>query len=178
MSEADRLMARPGEFAISARARTSVGCWQDWLSDGITAHDGMVRPDHPMIVRILSRTHSATSLQLLLRNPLGFVWKYAFGLKTPLIEDEPFRLDPLAFGTLTHEILDAALRSIELTFGLGRASSSFIARPWHRRPGRLEKHGNPQRRSLLCFCGALPCPGRPISPRRPCRTRSGQLTIS
>ena len=127
MSEADRLMARPDEFAVSARARTSGSCWQDWLSDGITAHDGMVRPDHPMIVRVLSRTHSATSLQLLLRNPLGFVWKYAFGLKTPLIEDEPFRLDPLAFGTLTHEILDAALRGIELTSGLGRASPTSIA---------------------------------------------------
>lgn len=64
---------------------------------------------------------------MLLRNPLGFVWKYAFGLRTPLAEDEPFRLDPLTFGTLTHEILDAALQSLEASSGLGDASPNAIA---------------------------------------------------
>ena len=80
-----------------------------------------------MIVRVLARTHSATSLQMLLRNPLGFVWKYAFGLRTPLAEEEPFRLDPLTFGTLTHEILDAALQSLERSPGLGDAPPNAIA---------------------------------------------------
>ena len=97
MSEADRLMARPGESAASARAKAVIGCWRDWLDDIITfPHDGMISPDHPVVVRVLS-THSATSLQIPLRNPLGFVWKYAFGLKTPLAEEEPFRptLSPL-----------------------------------------------------------------------------------
>jgi hypothetical protein len=127
MSEADRQMARPGEFAGSARARAACGCWRDWLSDDITSHDGMMRPDHPAITHVLARTHSATSLQMLLRNPLGFVWKYAFGLKAALIEEEPFRLDPLTFGTLTHEILDAALKSLELSSGLGDAPPNAIA---------------------------------------------------
>lgn len=127
VSEADRLMARPTEFAASGRAKAAVGCWHDWLDDDITPHDGMVRPDHPTIARVLARTHSATSLQMLLRNPLGFVWKYVFGLKIPLAEEEPFRLDPLTFGTLTHEILDTSLQSIEATSGLGDASPNGIA---------------------------------------------------
>jgi len=127
MSEADRLMARPAEFAASARAKATIGCWRDWLDDDITPHDGMVRPDHPTIARVLARTHSASSLQMLLRNPLGFVWKYAFGLKTPLAEEEPFRLDPLTFGTLIHEILDAALRSLEVNSGLADSSPNAIA---------------------------------------------------
>ncbi len=127
MSEADRLMARPGEFAETARARTAIGCWRDWLTDDITPHDGMMRSDHPAITQILSRTHSATSLQLLLRNPLGFVWKYGFGLATPAAEEEPFRLDPLTFGTLTHAILDTALQSLEASPGLGDAPPNAIA---------------------------------------------------
>ena len=69
MSEADRLMARPGEFAASARAKAAIGCWRDWLDDNITPHDGMISPDHPLVTRVLARTHSATSLQMLLRNP-------------------------------------------------------------------------------------------------------------
>jgi PD-(D/E)XK nuclease superfamily len=137
MSEADRLMARPGEFAVSARARTAIGCWQDWLADDITSHDGVVRPDHPAITRVLSRTHSATSLQMLLRNPLGFVWKYVFELRTPPAEEEPFRLDPLTFGTLTHEILDAALQSLEASPGLGAALPNAIAAAVVRAAGQV-----------------------------------------
>ena len=127
MSEGDRLMARPGEFATSTRAQTAIGCWRDWLDDAITPHDGLVRPDHPTIMQVLARTHSATSLQMLLRSPLGFVWKYAFGLRAPPAEEEPFRLDPLTFGTLTHEILDAALQSLEASSGLGDAPPGAIA---------------------------------------------------
>lgn len=127
MSEADRLMARPGEFAASGRAQTAIGCWRDWLSDDITPHDGIISPNHPVIARVLARTHSPTSLQMLLRNPLGFVWKYAFGLRTPLAEVEPFRLDALTFGILTHDILDAALQSLERNPGLGAAPSHAIA---------------------------------------------------
>jgi ATP-dependent helicase/DNAse subunit B len=87
----------------------------------------MVRRDHPAIEHVLSRTHSASSLKLLLRNPLGFVWKYALGLKTPAAEDEPFRLDPLTLGTLVHEILDAALQNLEAQSGLAEAPANAIA---------------------------------------------------
>ncbi len=110
MSEADRLMARPAEFARKPRAQAADAVWRDWLSPGITPHDGLVRAGHPAVQRVLARHHSATSLKKLLRNPLGFVWQYALGLRAPDEEAEPFRLDPLTFGTLTHEIIAASLR--------------------------------------------------------------------
>jgi hypothetical protein len=137
MSEADRLMARPGEFAGSLRARAAIGSWRDWLTDDITPHDGMMRPGHPAIANVLARIHSATSLQMLLRNPLGFIWRYAFGLKPALTEEEPFRLDALTFGTLTHEILDAALTSLELSSGLGDAMPNAIAAAVAQATGRV-----------------------------------------
>ncbi len=127
MSEADRLMARPAEFAQTARARSAMEGWQDWLSERITPHDGLVRSGHPLLLRLLDRTHSATSLQLLLRNPLGFVWTYAFGLKTPDSEQEPFRLDPMTFGILTHEILDTALQALEGAGGVATAAPNAVS---------------------------------------------------
>jgi hypothetical protein len=126
MSEADRLMARPAEFALTARARAAHTCWRDWQRDDITPHDGKLRPDHPAILRVLGRSHSATSLQMLLRNPLGFVWRYALGLKSPDAETEPFRLDSLGFGQLTHEILDEALQHLQEGDGLGKATPTAI----------------------------------------------------
>ena len=41
--------------------------------------DSAMRPEHPMLHTILDRTQSASSLRLLLRNPLGFVWRYGLG---------------------------------------------------------------------------------------------------
>lgn len=40
MSEQDRLMARPAEFATTARAISARTCWQDWNNPAITPHDG------------------------------------------------------------------------------------------------------------------------------------------
>lgn len=109
MSEADRLMARPTEFAATPRSRSADSAWRDWLSGEITAHDGRIRAGHPAMAPLLGRKHSATSLKLLLRNPLGFVWKYGLGLREPAEEAEPFRLDALTFGNLVHEIIAASL---------------------------------------------------------------------
>ena len=49
MSEQDRLMARPAEFAQTPRARSVATCWLDWDDPDITAHDGQVRADHPVL---------------------------------------------------------------------------------------------------------------------------------
>ena len=80
ISETDRLMARPAEFRTLPQAVAASDCWFDWLRAEITPHDGAVRPDHPLIHAILDRTQSASSLRMLLRNPLGFVWHYGLGL--------------------------------------------------------------------------------------------------
>jgi hypothetical protein len=127
MSEQDRLMARPGEFAGTARAQSALACWEDWHNPQPTAHDGLVRDAHPVLERALHRVHSATSLKALLRNPLGFTWRYALGWREPDLAQEAMDLDGLQFGGLVHAILDLALPAIEAAGGLGRAPGSAMA---------------------------------------------------
>jgi len=109
-SETDRLVARPSEFREYAQAVSANRCWRNWLLPELTASDGIVRVEHPVALAILSRLQSASSLSLLLRNPLGFVWKYGLGLRAPELAAEPLILEPLAFGNLVHEVLDTALQ--------------------------------------------------------------------
>lgn len=125
-SETDRLMARPQEFSADAQAVSAHGCWRDWRRDEITAHDGLIRADHPLILAILARTQSASSLKRLLRNPLSFVWVYAFGWSVPESSAEPLVLDALGIGDLVHMVLDRALRNLESAGGLASANSAAI----------------------------------------------------
>ena len=126
LSETDRLMARPEEFRTLPQARAASGCWFDWLRAEITPHDGAIRPDHPVIRAILERTQSASSLRMLLRNPLGFVWHYGLGWRAPESGDDPLMLDPLAMGNLVHHTLERALRTLEMDCGLVNASDQRI----------------------------------------------------
>ena len=126
-SETDRLMARPQEFSANPQAISAQGCWRDWRRIEITPHDGLVRPDHPLILAILSRTQSASSLRRLLRNPLSFVWVYAFGWRMPESSAEPLVLDALGVGDLVHMVLDSALRDLESVDGLASADAAAIA---------------------------------------------------
>ena len=113
-SETDRLMARPQEFRGLPQALSASACWRDWLREEITAHDGLVRADHPVMQAILGRTQSASSLRQLLRNPLGFVWQYGLRWRAPESGDEPLVLDALAIGDLVHLTLDRALRTLRV----------------------------------------------------------------
>ena len=125
-SETDRLMARPQEFATNPQAVSARGCWRDWRQAEITPHDGLVRADHPLILAILSRTQSASSLRRLLRNPLSFLWVYAFGWREPQSSAEPLVLDALGIGDLVHMVLDRALRKLETGGGLVSADIEAI----------------------------------------------------
>ncbi|MDP2374357.1 PD-(D/E)XK nuclease family protein [Reyranella sp.] len=125
-SETDRLMARPLEFSAEAQAVSAQGCWRDWRRSEITGHDGLVRVNHPLILAILARTQSASSLQRLLRNPLSFVWVYAFGWRAPESSAEPLVLDALGVGDLVHMVLDRALRDLESADGLASAGAETI----------------------------------------------------
>ena len=49
----------------------------------ITAHDGLVGRAHPRLRKVFDRPMSATSLKLLLRDPIRFAWRYALGWKQP-----------------------------------------------------------------------------------------------
>lgn len=125
-SETDRLMARPQDFAADPQAIGALSCWRDWRQAEITPHDGLVRADHPLVLAILDRTQSASSLRRLLRNPLSFVWVYAFGWREPQSSAEPLVLDALGIGDLVHLVLDRALRDLETGDGLFSADAEAI----------------------------------------------------
>lgn len=127
-SETDRLMARPQEFAADPQAFSAQGCWRDWKQVEITPHDGLVRADHPLVLAILGRTQSASSLRRLLRNPLSFLWVYAFGWREPQSSTEPLVLDALGIGDLVHMVLDRALRDLEAEGALASADSEAVER--------------------------------------------------
>jgi len=125
-SETDRLMARPQDFAADPQAVGALGCWRDWRRTEITPHDGLVRADHPLVLAILGRTQSASSLRRLLRNPLSFVWVYGFGWREPQSSAEPLVLDALGTGDLVHMVLDRALRDLETGGGLATANTETV----------------------------------------------------
>lgn len=125
-SETDRLMARPQEFGTHPQAVSAQTCWRDWRRSEITAHDGFIRADHLLVLAILARTQSASSLKRLLRNPLSFVWVYAFGWRAPQSSAEPLVLDALGVGDLVHLVLDRALRDLESAGGLASADAAAI----------------------------------------------------
>src|SRR5262249_17363596 len=122
-SEADRLMARTEEAAALDGIRSALQCWRNWHLSGVTAHDGRFRANHPAIARALGRTQSPTSLQLLLRGPLGFVWKYGLGWRAPTEPEQPLTITPEALGKLVHELLRRAVDAFEPTPGLVAASA-------------------------------------------------------
>ena len=126
-SETDRLMARPEEFQALPQAVAASDCWFNWLRTEITPHDGAVRPDHPVLRAILDRTQSTSSLRMLLRNPLGFVWHYGLRWDAPESGDDPLVLDALAMGNFVHHTLERALRTLEADGGLAYASEQRIA---------------------------------------------------
>jgi hypothetical protein len=125
----DRLFARPAEFEGLPVARSARSCWVDWHTGRLTAHDGLMKANHPLIVASLNRRQSAKSLAKLLRDPLGYLWTYGFKWKEPEETEEPLKLDPLAGGVILHETLERALLGLELAKpgGFGTADDASIA---------------------------------------------------
>jgi hypothetical protein len=126
VSESDRLLARPVEFGAMTLGKSGLACWHDWQDSKMTAHDGRVAPRHPIIEQILDRPHSASSLKKLLRDPIGYLWSYAFGWEEPEEIVEPITLDRLNFGNLVHQILAITVRNLEAKGGFCRASSKSV----------------------------------------------------
>jgi PD-(D/E)XK nuclease superfamily len=125
----DRLFARPGEFEGLPVARSARSCWIDWHTERLTAHDGLVKANHPLIVASLNRRQSATSLTKLLRDPLGYLWTYGFRWKVPDETEEPLQLDALAIGGILHATLERAVSGLEIAKpgGFGTADDASIA---------------------------------------------------
>lgn len=120
MSESDRLLARPSEFAATPQAVSAAACWADWKSKEVTAHDGLLSGAHPRIQAVLRRRQSSTSLRNLLRDPISFVWKYALGFEAPESDDDKLFLDSRRYGNIVHDILQ---RSVRETASLGGFST-------------------------------------------------------
>jgi hypothetical protein len=126
VSEADRVLARVGEFAVTLRARAARDCWIGWQRPELTPHDGLVRANHPLLARVLARRFSASRLRRLVRDPLGFVWQYAFRWEAPAEVDEPLELDALQFGNLVHRVLELAVAMLEARGGLSSADGATL----------------------------------------------------
>jgi hypothetical protein len=121
-SETDRLLARPSDAIQNPRIRSALTCWANWTESKITAHDGLVREHHSIIEHAIQRTQSATSLARLLRDPLGFVWRYALGWQVPAMVEEPLSLDARSWGELVHELLRRTVDQLEPSPGYTRAT--------------------------------------------------------
>jgi len=125
-SESDRLMARPNDAAkIDAIASADL-CWRDWHIGRLTSHDGTFASDHPVILKAIARVQSPTSLRLLLRDPLGFIWRYGLGWRVPRDREQPLTIAPDEFGRLVHELLRRAVDLLEPRPGYARASDEEI----------------------------------------------------
>jgi hypothetical protein len=125
-SDADRLMARPSEAVTMSRIRSATQCWRDWHRTNLTEHDGQFGVDHAVVRQALKRIQSATSLRLLLRSPLGFVWKYALGWRAPQEVEQPLTISPEDFGKLVHEVLRHAVDALEPGPGFAAANVEQI----------------------------------------------------
>lgn len=125
-SESDRLLARPQEAGALPEIANAAQCWIDWRRQAVTAHDGITRTGHPAVVAATDQLQSATSLSMMLRDPLAFVWCYALGWRSPADDDEPLSLDGRTFGELVHELLRRAVDALESGSGFARAESREI----------------------------------------------------
>jgi PD-(D/E)XK nuclease superfamily len=123
-SEPDRLMARPVEAAGVSHIASASRSWVNWHRTTLTDHDGRFQADHPVIARALGRIQSPTSLQLLLRGPLGFVWKYGLGWHAPQEQEQPLTIPPQELGKLVHELLRRAVDALEAEFGFASVSEA------------------------------------------------------
>ncbi|MGY3610820.1 MULTISPECIES: PD-(D/E)XK nuclease family protein [unclassified Bradyrhizobium] len=121
-SEVDRLMARPEDAADIPAIAAADACWRNWAKPTLTRHDGQVRAADPIIVRAIDQIQSATSMRLMLRDPLAFVWRYALGWQSLVEDEQPLSLDARAYGELVHDLLKRAVDALEPDPGYGRAT--------------------------------------------------------
>jgi PD-(D/E)XK nuclease superfamily len=113
LTESDRLGARPQEAAETPLINSAARCWRDWHVPGVTAHDGVFQGRHAVISDTIARLQSPTSLSRMLRDPLGFVWRYGLGWQAQSQREEPLTLPPDEFGKLVHELLRRTVGALE-----------------------------------------------------------------
>jgi len=117
LTEADRLFSRPQDAGASTILTSSAATWRDWRRRELTAHDGLVGGPHPLLSALLTQPQSPTSLSLLLRDPLAYVWFYALGWRDLVHKERSLILAADDFGRLVHELLRRAVDLLEPTPG-------------------------------------------------------------
>lgn len=125
-SDSDRLLARPSEAVQKPSLALARNAWRAWQSPNATAWDGQIAPDDPVVRSALSREQSPTSLRRLLRNPLGFLWRYGLGWRPAETHAELLALDPAGFGELVHDLIRRAVVTLETAPGLNRATQEEL----------------------------------------------------
>lgn len=120
-SEADRLLSRPSEARLRPTLALARSAWRAWQSPALSAWDGQIPADAPVVRAALSLEQSATSLRRLLRDPLGFIWRYGLGWRAAEDHADVLALDPSGFGELVHELIRQAVETLEPNPGLNRA---------------------------------------------------------
>ena len=141
-------MARPGDFAALPLARSATRAWIDWRSGDLTAHDGLIRPGHPVLLRRpVPYAVRQFAGQAASRSP-----RISLDIRVPLEAasetEEPMTLDALAFGELLHEILQEAVTRMEDADSggiAGRIQGQRSYRPLRRPHSRLRNDGAPTR---------------------------------
>jgi len=109
-SAADRHYSCIDDFANTPIATSAITAWRNWHLHDVTSHDGILPENHPIIALALNREQSASSLQMLLRDPIGYVWTYGFSWRVPEEIEEPLTFQANTFGVLLHAVLERAIQ--------------------------------------------------------------------
>ena len=125
-SESDRLLARQMDIEGDPLAARAAASWTDWNRRNLTPHDGMIGQPHPMLAELLARPQSPTSLSLLLRDPLVYVWYYALGWRDLVHKERALTLPADDYGRLVHELLRRAVDHLEPRPGFPSANRHEI----------------------------------------------------
>jgi len=121
-SEGDRLQARPAEESDDPRIARSVACARSRRSPVLTAWDGLVRANHPLVAETLAQPQSATSLRRLLRDPQAYLWRHVLGWRATLETAQTLSLGDRAFGEVVHRLLQLMVVALERGGGLAAAA--------------------------------------------------------
>lgn len=114
---------RKDDFAESPQGSRASACWRAWHSRELTAYDGLVDAGDPAVKEAVAKAQSATSLRLMLSDPLGYVWKYCLGFSVPDTDDGLIGMSPRLFGSLLHETLRIAVDALDGPKGPGLGSA-------------------------------------------------------
>ncbi|RUW53843.1 PD-(D/E)XK nuclease family protein [Mesorhizobium sp. M1A.F.Ca.ET.072.01.1.1] len=122
-SETDRLLSRPTDALADPRVSRSRARWRAATSAELNPFDGLVAPNHPVILRALQQPLSSTALRLLLRDPQAFVWHRALDWGPREFARLPLVLNAASFGELVHELIAASVRQLDRLGGIQKTSA-------------------------------------------------------